>query len=223
MKEKKLRYPFSWQERRPLLTDQVLFVPEYYQGHQEFTMPSWQEIFKNDNPILIEYCSGNGAWIIDKAEKEREKNFIAVEKRFERVQKIHSKMKKRGLSNMLIVAGEALITSSFYFKDESFDQVCVHFPDPWPKEKHAKNRLFQKPFVDEIRRLTKKGAVVRAVTDDVHYSEQIIEKMQEEEGFISSFPHPHYINEWKDYGTSYFEELWRSKGRSIRYMEFQRK
>ncbi len=220
MKPKNLRYPFPWQERRPLLVGQVFFIPEYYQDHDAAFLPPWEEIFGNTNPILLEYCSGNGSWIIEKARAHPDQNFIAVEKKFERVQKIWSKMSNGGLKNLLIIAGEALVASRCYFKTASIDAICVHFPDPWPKEKHAKNRLFQEPFVSELARIAKKGATLRAVTDDADYAGQILSAVVQSPSFTTAFPEPFYITDFPGYGTSYFEELWRSQGREIRYLEF---
>jgi tRNA (guanine-N7-)-methyltransferase len=42
-------------------------VPDYYDKHQELIFPKWKDIFGNDNPVIIEYCTGNGTWLAEKA------------------------------------------------------------------------------------------------------------------------------------------------------------
>jgi tRNA (guanine-N7-)-methyltransferase len=222
MQPKNLKFPYKWEERRPEIQDSMLFIPDYYDRHQEWKFPSWEEIFGNSNPVIVEYCSGNGTWIAEKA-KDKSKNWIAVEWRFERVQKIWSKKKNQQLDNLFIVCGDAQIFIRQYLKDQSIDGVFVNFPDPWPKEKHAKNRLFQPPFMKELSRTVKSGAPFIVATDDPPYSEQLRDVTFANGGWDPVFKAPYYVTEWEGYGASYFDWLWREKGREIRYFQFARK
>lgn len=212
MKPKDLKFPFRWEERRPYLGDQVLFIPDYYTTYEVWTFPGWKAIFGNDRPVVIEYCSGNGTWICDRAKKFPHFNWVAVEWRFERVRKIWSKAKNYGLSNLWVVCGEALTFTEAYVPSSSISNIFVNFPDPWPKLKHAKNRLFQSPFEKQLARiLASKGELV-VVTDDEPYGKQIVET-------LSQWNHL-CVPEIPEYGTSYFDSLWRDKGRSIYYHRF---
>jgi len=96
MKPKKLTYPYSWQERRPLIKGGIFYVPDYYQEHDRSLFPSFETLFGNKHPVHIEYCSGNGEWVIDKALNHPELNWIAVEKKFERVSKFIRKLVTMG-------------------------------------------------------------------------------------------------------------------------------
>lgn len=221
MRPKDLKFPYKWAERRPHLADGVLYVPDYYENHREFSFPDWKTIFGNDKPVVIEYCTGNGTWIAEKA-KDTSNNWVAVEWRFERVRKIWSKAKNYGLTNLFIVCGEAQTFAREYLSSESIDQVYINFPDPWPKEKHAKNRIFQQPFIHQIARTVKPAGLVTVVTDDPPYSEQVSREMLAHPAWVSSFPDPYFVTEWEGYGTSYFEELWRGKGKVIRYFQFKK-
>lgn len=221
MKPKDLKRPFSWEERKVLLQDGVLFVPEYYNRYEEFVFPGWPAIFGNDKPVCLEYCSGNGHWIERRAIEQPEFNWVGVEKRFDRVRKIWSKRENRKIDNLFVICGEALLSTQLYLQDETFHQIYINFPDPWPKEKHAKNRIVQQPFVSEMERILEKEGTATIVTDDVPYSEQVIAEMRQG-NFESIYPAPYYVNEREDYGSSWFEELWREKGRAIRYHEFKK-
>ncbi len=222
MQPKNLKFPYTWEERHPEIKDGVLFVPDHYDQHQEWALPPWEEIFGNSNPVIIEYCTGNGTWIAEKA-KDKSKNWIAVEWRFERVQKIWSKKKNQQLDNLFIVCGDAQIFIREYLKDQSINGVYVNFPDPWPKERHAKNRLFQTPFMKELSRTAKNGALLTVATDDPPYSEQLREVALGSGEWDPVFEAPHYVTSWEEYGASYFDSLWRGKGREIRYFQFTRK
>jgi tRNA (guanine-N7-)-methyltransferase len=214
MKPKQLKFPFTWEERRPMISDGVLFIPDYYDRHDEYQFPGWEPIFGNKKPVVVEYCSGNGTWIAEKA-KDSEKNWVAVEYDFERVRKIWSKKKNYGLDNLFIISGEALTFAREYLPPHSIAEVFINFPDPWPKEKHAKNRLFQQPFIEQLARTTE--GTVTAVTDDPVYSEQIVREMATHWEMVLS------TNTWENYGASYFDTLWREKGKEIRYFQFKKR
>ena len=220
MKPKTLRFPFRWVERKPILSDDVLYVPRHYDQHEAWDKGELEAILASFSSISIEYCAGNGLWIAQKAQENPSSLWIAVEKRFDRVQRIWAKKHNLSLNNLLVVAGEAEAFTSYYLKPEMIDQIFVNFPDPWPKPKHAKNRLLQKPFVEEMKRVLKPLGEVVLVTDDAVYSQQMIQEMMQEDLWRSSFPTPHYVTDWPSYGTSYFEELWKNQGRVIYYKKF---
>ncbi len=222
MKPKDLKFPFTWEERKPLIFDKVLFVPKFYDGHGQWSFPGWEDkqIFESSKPLQIEYCSGNGAWIIERAKTHPDLNWIAVEKRFDRVQKIWSKMKNEKLDNLFIVCGEALAFTTYYVADESFHGIFINFPDPWPKGKHTKHRLLKENFITQIARASKKEAKAVIVTDHEEYSGQMCKAFVKHPAWTAVFPEPYFITEWEGYGTSYFDELWRHKGKTIHYMQF---
>ena len=218
MKPKNLKFPCTWEERKVVIQDSVWFIPEYYDAFESFTFPGWEEIFENKNPVMVEYCSGNGAWIIARAQAFPHLNWIAIEMKFERVRKIWSKMKNLGLSNLVIVCGEGHTATSQYFPKETISEIFINFPDPWPKRAHAKHRIIKAPFVAEMARILVPGGKATLVTDDPDYSAIMMEAMGGNANFQSTL----YTTENPSYGTSYFDQLWRSKGKQIRYHQYAR-
>jgi tRNA (guanine-N7-)-methyltransferase len=65
MRPSDLKVPFPWDERSVMIKDHIFYVPIRCQNLDEFKFPGWNdpELFGNNHPIQIEYCSGNGAWI----------------------------------------------------------------------------------------------------------------------------------------------------------------
>jgi len=220
-KQTDLIYPHPWDERKPAIDNRVLFVPDYYFEHEKFTMPPLSDelLFGNDNPVNIEYCSGNGEWIIEKALANPNINWFGVEMRFKRVRKIWSKMMNLGLKNLIVVCGDANEFIRYYLGEDQISQVNINFPDPWPKEKHEKNRLIQGEFVKHMMRTLKRESDAIIVTDDPDYSHQVIDEMNRV--FTPAYEMPHYVEKSDEYGSSYFNRLWVEKGKFIRYMKFQ--
>jgi len=197
-------------------------VPKHYFGHEDWQPISWSdnEIFGNNNPVHIEFCSGNGLWIFEKALANPDSNWIAVEKRFDRVRKIWAKIKNHSLKNLIVVCGQAESFVDHYVRDDEIGDIYINFPDPWPKAKHAKNRIFKQPFLQRLSKVCKLGAKATFATDDERYSLEMIEQMHATKLWSSNFQDPYYVDHWDGYGSSYFDELFRSFGQKIRYMQF---
>ena len=225
MKPRDLKSPFNWHQRQVTIRDRIWYVPNYYDQYDSFTFPGWTDplIFPRANPVKIEYCSGNGIWIADRAEREPGVNWVAVEKKFERVRRIWSKIKNRNIDNLLAVCGEGHTVTRHFISSHSVEEIFINFPDPWPKTRHSKNRIVQTSFILEIQRILKPNGVITLVTDDSDYSKIMIATMQECEGFFSLHPDPHYITRLEDYGTSSFDQLWREKGKNIHYHQYQKR
>lgn len=222
MKPGNLKSPFTWNERCVLIQDRVWYLPVRCENEEKFSFPGWTSplIFEQERPICIEYCSGNGDWIAAKAQDYPEYNWVAVEHNFDRVRKIWAKLKNFSLTNLFIVCGEGFNLTKQYLPSTSVQAVYINFPDPWPKKRHAKHRLVQEPFIKEIERILQPGGVLSMVTDDVPYSKIMIEVLHQFAGFQSLFTEPYYSNEYPAYGSSYFHDLWRQKGKIIRYHLF---
>ncbi len=223
-KAKDLWIPCDWETRKPLLMDNFFYIPQHYAEHEKsgFSFFSHTKVFNNDNPVHVEYCSGNGSWIIEKAENNPNINWVAVEARFDRARKIWVKMKNRDLSNLLVVFGKAEELNQYYLEDNAVSCSYINFPDPWPKKKHAKHRIFQKEFIESIHAKTENGGKMIWVTDDPDAALQMIENTLLTKVWKPSSPSPYYIESWPEYGSSYFEALWKEKGKKIRYMKFEK-
>ena len=223
MNPKDLHFFYKFAQKLPLIQDRVFCVPRFYQDHALFQMPLLsEEIFRNDHPIHIEFCSGNGEWIAKCAEENRNINWIAVERKFTRVRKIWSKMKNHGLENLFIVCGQAEDFCLHYLPEGSISGIYINFPDPWPKLRHAKHRLIQEPFIEMMARICKSGADCTIVTDDPPYAAYSIENMQSNLSFESVFPSPYFENKPGEYGSSYFNRLWEEMGKTIHYIKYRK-
>ena len=91
---------------------------------------------------------------------------------------------------------------------------------PPVKDKHAKKRLLQEPFISEMARVTALGGTATIVTDHPGYTAQISDAMVANASWSPLFEPPYYVKEWENYGSSYFGELWREQGIPIHYLQF---
>lgn len=218
-KPKDFKIPFTKNTAKITLENKTLFIPPNTDT-SSFTFPAWNDtaLFGNNHPVYVEFCSGNGEWIIEKAIKNPLINWVAVEIRFDRIRKIWSKIQNNKLSNLSLIFGDARIFSKQFAQNNSISRLYVNFPDPWPKKRHAKHRVINDQlFLDASRILTADGSFI-FVTDDSDYSNIFVEHVNR---FSHLFTHKAPLTSAppSDYGTSFFDTLFRSQGKSIHYHE----
>lgn len=217
MKPNCLKLPFEWDQRKPLLEDNVFYVPKQYS--HEIDVSFVNSFFQKNQKICLEYCSGNGNWIADKAKNDPHINWIAVEIRFDRARKIWSKIKNGSLENLKVVCGEGQAFTKFYMPKNYVDEVFINFPDPWPKRRHERHRIINQNFLLELSRVLKKEGKVTFVTDDKEYLDATIKHFQKRAAFTFINKNPYYLHDIPSYGSSFFETLWREKGKEIMYLQ----
>ncbi len=215
MKPKDLAYPFSFKDRRLLVENDVFYLPNYLPSYGGFD----PQLPLHHPNIFIEFCSGNGEWIIQKALENPSVQFFAVEKLFLRVQKIFSKRENLGIKNLFVVSGDINLFLEHFLPNKSVDTLAINFPDPWPKERHTKNRLFHKNFVAHVQRILKDRGAVFLVTDDTDFSAWVSQAMEGQFKLLKE----DLKRPLENYGSSFFQRLWESKGKEIYYHHYTKR
>ncbi len=208
---KDLIIPFSWAERRPIFLDRFFYLPGHYPYAKE-AIP----FFEKEQPLIIEYCSGNGQWIGERAKQNPHLNWLAVEKKFERARKVWLKSFREHLPNLVVACAEGL-TFTRYYAPKALE-VYINFPDPWPKLRHAKHRLVQAEFLQEVLQVVEAGGKITCVTDDADYAAYMVQEFS----LCPNWKLLFNANEWPNYGRSFFNDLWKQQGRIIHYICYEK-
>jgi tRNA (guanine-N7-)-methyltransferase len=103
---------------------------------------------------------------------------LAVEVHPAGIMSLLRRLEAAGLDNVRLVEGDAVPVLE-RLPDQSLQEVRVFFPDPWPKARHAKRRLLQRPFVDLVRTRLRPDGRLHVATDMPHYAEQVLEVLAE--------------------------------------------
>ena len=82
------------------------------------------------------------------------------------------KSNEEKLNNIKILNDDVVPFLEEKVADNSFDIVLMFYPDPWPKRKHHKRRLFQEEFVNLVYKKLKKDGLFYFKTDWSHYYEE---------------------------------------------------
>lgn len=156
---------------------------------------------------FLEIGPGRGDFLFHLAEENPLATIVGVEVKPGRCEKLAVRREKRGLKNVELVCMEAQAFLPQCASGE-FARIFVLFSDPWPKRRHAKNRLFQGKFVAELLRILEPGGRVYVAHDDPRYVAQIRDVFR---AFATSFVH-------KDDGIefeTFYADKWKKEGRLI--------
>lgn len=161
---------------------------------------------------VLEIGPGKGEFILHQAQEHPQINFVAIEIRRYRFEKISKKIERLELKNLFMIQGDARECLPRLFPENFFESIYVLFPDPWPKKRHAKHRLLKPRLIKQLRGFLKAGGEIYNATDAGFYSEQIVAAFDEAGGFTRrAIPSPF---------PTYFEQKWIQAGRSIDYWKF---
>jgi len=124
----------------------------------------WTAEFDRDAPLHLEIGSGNGFFLAGMAARHTDWNFVGVELRYKRVILCATKLRKQGSSNARIARYHAAYLDDL-FQPDTLSGIYINHPDPWPKERHDKNRLISRWFLEDACRLLKPGGWLRLKSD----------------------------------------------------------
>jgi tRNA (guanine-N7-)-methyltransferase len=223
VKAKEFHIPFTWEKRHVVIKDRVWFMPPRI-PEDPFVFAGWNhpELFGQERPVRIEYCSGNGGWICEKAKNDPNSNWLAVEMQFCRARLIWARAKNANLDNVGVAFAEGFELTQRFIPTASVEEVFINFPDPWPKRRHAKHRIVRSEFISELARIIKPTGIVTLVTDDEDYSKIMTEQMHLVPAFKSEFGPPFFQEASKEYGDSFFDSLFRNLSKIIRLHRYVR-
>ena len=134
------------------------------------------------------------------------------------VRKIWSKRANRSLNNLLIICGKAQEFISYYAGADCFAKAFVHFPDPWPRKKHAKHRLLQSGFLLSLQRSLHNNGELHLLTDSRAYVDESIKAAEDLSAWHYLYESPYFAIHREQIGSSWFHRLWQEKGREIFHM-----
>jgi tRNA (guanine-N7-)-methyltransferase len=103
-----------------------------------------------------------------------EKNFLCCEVHQPGIGALLKRIGEQGLSNIRIIAHDAVEVIDFMLPLQSLDGVHIFFPDPWHKKKHNKRRLIQSALIAKLAVRLKPGGYLHCATDWQPYAEQIL-------------------------------------------------
>jgi len=178
-----------------------------------------KEYFGNDNKIVLEIGCGNGHFLIEKAKYDNTKNFLGIDLKKNRITRCREKEEKYNITNIRWIIGDAFTLFDKYLIDKQISFIYMFFPDPWPKRKHHKRRLFQKEFLISLNRVLSDDGIFYFVTDYEDYYNWCKDIAENNDYFYFE----KLSNENEEYIISIFGQRWKKAGREFYPFSLKRK
>lgn len=121
----------------------------------------------------VELGFGKGRYLLSRAATDPDRRFLGVEIAREYFRLAAGRLARRGFGNLALLHGEALYLLSAGLPRRFAAVVHVYFPDPWPKSRHLKRRLFSPASVDLVLGLLAPGGALCFATDFLEYGEEV--------------------------------------------------
>ncbi len=137
-------------------------------------------LFPEPAALSLEIGCGHGHWLVDFAAAFPEKRCLGLDIIGDRIERAEKKVRRAGVTNAHFVRGEAFEVLDLMPEHVRLTEVFILFPDPWPKKRHWKNRLFCVKFLSELAKRCDSGVRCHFRTDHDPYFEWAEEVVAEQ-------------------------------------------
>lgn len=166
----------------------------------------------------LEIGTGNGFHFAHRAQSQPERRIIGIELKYKPLIQSVRRALKLGATNFKMLRYDAnFIDDIFAF--EELNNIFIHFPDPWPKKRHWKNRLLRASYLNKLYELQQPGSLLEFKTDHFGYFEWALEEVKNSKYEVIRHTEDLHASQWaQDNYITHFENLWMSKGLPIHYI-----
>ncbi len=199
----------------------------YEQREQGFlTKGKWKEqVFKNEDPLVLELGCGKGEYTVGLGEANKNKNYIGVDVKGNRIWTGAKYALDHKLTNI------AFLRTRIDFIDNCFaegevDEIWITFPDPQPQKPRARKRLTNERFLTRYKKIIKPNGIVHLKTDSTSLYEYTLEVIARDKHELIWHTNDLYKNCPDDRKElisikTYYERLFTAKGEDIKYICFR--
>jgi tRNA (guanine-N7-)-methyltransferase len=194
----------------------------------EFKGKWHSSVFKNNNPIVLELGCGKGEYSVGMAQQLKNKNFIGVDIKGNRMW-LGAKTGLDERLNNLIFLRTHIESIDSCFSEGEIAEIWITFPDPQIQKPRARKRLTHPLFLNRYKKFLVSGGSINLKTDSTFFYHYTLETLQEEKCKVLEHTDNLYKvgdpSAFSDYDfltgiQTYYEKLFTSKGATICYVKF---
>jgi tRNA (guanine-N7-)-methyltransferase len=159
-----------WNE---LGTFNKVFQPEIdtVAGRDHPVKGTWhREVFKNQNPVILELGCGKGEYTIGLATRFPSNNYVGIDIKGARMWRGAKTASEQNLQNTAFLRTRIEFINSFFTGDE-VEEIWITFPDPHPGKRNSNKRLTSPWFLNRYRLFLKDNGLIRLKTDNTELYE----------------------------------------------------
>lgn len=181
---------------------------------------SWRkEVFgvADSHPLDLEIGTGNGYHFAHLACSNPERALLGIELKFKPLIQSIRRTLRGGAKNARIMRYDASLLQNLFAEGE-LNNVYIHHPDPWLKQRQWKHRLIQEEFLLVLWRLMRPGSFVDFKTDSADYYVWALERFKASPFQVVRETSDLHRSEWqKENFVTQFERIFLAQGLPIHY------
>ena len=135
--------------------------------------PFWSALFGTDAPVEIEIGSADGSFLLAAARRHPDRLFFGIERSRAKARRLAVRIGAFGSPHVRCLHADATCVVRRLVPAGSVAVYHVYFPDPWPKRRHARRRLFTPTLVAGLARTLHLGGRLHVATDVFGYGRLI--------------------------------------------------
>jgi len=183
---------------------------------------SWEKAFGYRAPVEIEIGTGKAGFLLRRARAHPERAFLGIEWANQFFKFAADRMQRWGVTNVRMLRTDASHFMRIICPRDSVTALHVYHPDPWPKKRHHKRRLFQPAFVHAAVACLVPGGHWAVQTDHAEYFELIRSLLLNHPGLVETpFDDPDFGVEAARVATN-FEIKYLKEGRRLYQLAVKR-
>ncbi len=148
----------------------------YYGESLNYKAGKWRcELgLSNETPLVLEIGCHKGRTLNSLAQDHPEVGFLGMDITYKRVVMSAERALRKNLANVGVMMCNANHIDRVFAPGE-LSGILIFFPDPWPKSKHSKHRLFSEDFGAKLLTVVKPGGFLWLKTDEPAYFQAMVD------------------------------------------------
>lgn len=182
------------------------------------------EVFKNNNPIVLELGCGKGEYSVGLAKKYPNKNYVGIDIKGARFWRGAKTALEEQIANVAFLRIQIELVD-FAFAENEVDEIWITFPDPQIKYKRTKHRMTNSEFIKRYKKILKPEGHVNLKTDSEFMHGYTLGLLHGEGHEIIYANHDVYKNEGSPEEVTgiqtFYEEQYLEQNKPITYIRFK--
>ncbi len=209
--------------RKPWIDEELKNNTRYIREAKE-KKGKWDEYFGNENEIHIEIGCGKGQFIIENAKRNKNINYIGIEKDEQIVAYASRKLRQseeeaEEIKNLTFFTGDAKELLE-YFTVGEISRVYLNFSDPWrERKKWEKRRLTHRGFIELYKKLLDGKGEIYFKTDNKPLFEFTVDEFVHCNLEIKNKTYDLHSSDYKENIMTEYEERFSERGMNIHRIE----
>ncbi|NNF01199.1 MAG: tRNA (guanosine(46)-N7)-methyltransferase TrmB [Bacteroidia bacterium] len=210
---------------KELLTFDRVFQPEVDSiADKPGLKGKWSDqVFGNDNDIVLELGCGRGEYTVGLARKYSDKNFIGIDIKGARLWRGAKTGHEENILNTAFMRTKIELLG-YFFDENEVSEIWLTFPDPQPKAIKENRRLTNMTFLETYIRILKPNGIFHLKTDNRDLFDYTVQNLNGMKGEFLCKTYDLYKDIKNDDILSIqttYEAIFLKQGISINYLKYR--